>query len=120
MFRINGVTVHEPAKEGVAITDEPIWASNTGRAASGLMTGDFIGWKTTVEVTWPPLKYADALLIRDTIKNAGPFFTVEYNDGSSSTSVSKTVYASNVPRSLYSLVPGHQWYSGVTVTFIEQ
>ena len=52
MFKINGTQVAEPAFQGITITDEPIWAPNTGRAQDGTMTGDFVGWKRTVAGTW--------------------------------------------------------------------
>ena len=120
MFKINGTTVAEPKKEGVTITDEPIWASNTGRAASGDMIGDIVAWKTTVQVQWPALSFSDTRTIVNAIKNAGPFFSITYNDLWASSTVTKRVYCSNIPRTIYSLVQGAQYHRGVTVTFIEQ
>lgn len=117
-FYINGVQVAEPAKEGLTITDEPIWASNTGRGTNGKMIGDIVAWKTTVEVTWPPLSFTDAQTIRDAIKNAGNFFAIRYPDFSAGTLVTKTVYCGNIPRTTHSLVS--QLKNGVTITFIEQ
>lgn len=120
MFKINGITVAEPRKEGVTITDEPIWASNTGRGSDGTMTGDIVAWKTTVQVEWPALSFTDSQTIVNAIKNAGAFFKIRYNDFSASTEVEKTVYCSNVPRTIYSLAQAARYHMGVTVTFIEQ
>lgn len=120
MFKINNVTVHEPAHSGIKITDEPIWAPNTGRASDGTMIGDIVAWKTTVEVAWPPLSFADSERIRNAIKNAGPFFPITYNDFSSGSTVTKTVYCGNIPRTLYSIAAAFQKHTGVTVSFIEQ
>lgn len=120
MFKINGITVSEPKKEGVTITDEPIWASNTGRNVHGKMIGDIVAWKTTVAVQWPPLSFSESQKIVNALKGAGPFFTITYNDFSSGSTVTKTVYCSNIPRTIYSLVQGVQYHQGVTVTFIEQ
>lgn len=120
MFKINGTQVAEPKIQGVQITDEPIWASNTGRATSGKMIGDIVAWKTTVAVAWPPLSFAQSQQIRNAIKNAGPFFTISYNDFSGTSLETKTVYCANIPRTLYSLAQAYQRHTDVTITFIEQ
>ena len=120
MFVINNTQVAEPAQGGVTITDEPIWAPNTGRASDGGMVGDIVCWKTTVSVSWPPLSFAESQTLANAIKNAGPFFQIQYNDFSGSQDVTKTVYTSNLPRTLYSLATAFQRHTGVSVTFIEQ
>lgn len=117
---INGVTVAAPKQGGVSITDEPIWASNTGRSSTGKMVGDIVAWKTTVAVTWPPLSFSESKKLRDAIKSAPPFFKIKYPDFSGSTQVEKTVYAGNVPRTLYSIAEGQRRHTGITITFIEQ
>lgn len=117
-------TVHEPAIGGIQITDEPIWASNTGRSQTGKMIGDIVAWKTTVAVQWPPLSFADSQAIRDAIVNNGPFFKIAYNDynamqNNSSLTV-KTVYCGNIPRVIASLNSAYQRHQGVQINFIEQ
>lgn len=121
-FYINGTLVHEPKQGGVMITDEPVWSSETGRAQDGTMTGKIQAWKTTIAITWPPLSFADAKKIVDAIKGAGSFFTLKYNDvyAGGGTEQQKTVYASNVPRALYSLAAGKKLATDITVTFVEQ
>lgn len=130
MFLINGVQVAEPAHQGVTITDEPIWAPNTGRAQDGTMTGDFVGWKRTVAVTWPPLSFDETVTIRNAIKNAGGFFQIQFTNDlvnpanvdltSRGLASSITVYSSNLPRTIYSLADGLRKHEGVVATFIEQ
>ncbi len=136
MLKINNVTVAEPRKEGVTITDEPIWAPNTGRGADGKMVGDIVCWKRTIQVEWNPLTFNEAQTIRQAISNAPAFFTLVFSDveptsekyqGANETpaqaaakTVSATVYCSNIPRTIYSLSTAHQRHTGVTVTFIEQ
>ena len=120
MFKINGTSVAEPRKEGVTITDEPIWASNTGRGSDGKMVGDIVAWKTTVQVEWPPLSFSESQTIRNALRNAGAFFPIQYNDFSSGSAVIKIVYCSNIPRTIYSLAQSYQRHIGVSVTFIEQ
>lgn len=118
MLKINGVQVAEPKLEGLAIADEPIWSANTGRGSNGKMAGDIVAWKKTVKVEWNPLSFEEAKLIRDTIKNAGAFFQIEFNEFSDEETTTITVYASNIPRTMYSLV--YQYMGGVEVTFIER
>jgi len=120
MFKIGNTTVHEPAYGGVQITDEPIWAPNTGRGSDGTMIGDIVAYKTTVAVTWPPLSFADSQAIRNAIMNAGAFFTITYNDFSASSTVTKTVYCGNMPRVIASLNTAYRRHEGVQITFIEQ
>ena len=120
-FTINGVSVREPAREGVTITEEPVWAPNTGRALNGKMVGDLVGWKRTFSVTWPPLTFEQTGAIITAIKNAGAFFPITFTNTSGGSSVeSATVYTSNIPRTVSSLSNAYKRNVGVTVTFIEQ
>ena len=132
MFKINNTTVAEPAVNGVVVTDETIWASNTGRNTKGKMIGDIIARKTHVEVTWPTLSYSAAKTIKDAIESGGEFFEIQYpdidagiqgqndsNPGALKTTT-KTVYAGSVPRTLYSLTPKNRRYSGIVIEFIER
>lgn len=131
-FTINGIAVREPAKEGVTITEEPIWAQNTGRAQDGTMTGDLVGWKRTFAVTWPPLTFADTNTILRAIETAGAFFPITFTNTRAgavisgdeltmtSTTETATVYTSSMPRTVASLVDGYKRHIGVTITFIEQ
>lgn len=120
-FVIDGTAVATPAVGGLVITDEPIWSSNTGRGSTGKMAGDIVAWKTTIEVTWPPLTFSQAHTLRDAIKNAGEFFDIYYTNFTTTNElVKKTVYASNIPRQLYSLTNKNRKYVGIVVTFVEQ
>ena len=129
MFKIGNTVVAEPAKEGLSITREPIWASNTGRGSDGKMVGDVVDWKATVTVKWPPLSYAEIQRIINAIVGNGhvPFFSITYTvniDYSGSRPVetveTKTVYCGNIPQTIYSLTKAAQYHTGVEITFIEQ
>lgn len=117
---INGVTVKDPKLGGISVTDEPIWSSNTGRAADGTMVGDIVARKTTVEVGWGPLTFAQAKQIRDAIISGGEFFSITYPDPAVAANVTKTVYCGNIPRLLYSLSNTYPRYQDVTIQFIER
>lgn len=120
VIRIGTTYVADPALGGVIVTDEPIWSSNTGRSTTGKMIGDIVDWKTTIEITWPPLSFSETAQIRNAIKNAGEFFDLTYYDMSASTPQTKTVYCGNIPRTLYSLEAHHRMHQGITIKFIEQ
>ena len=117
---INNIKVATPKQGGVVITDEPIWASNTGRSATGKMIGDIVTWKTTVNVTWPPLSLSESKKIVEAIKNAGSYFKIKYRDFSSKEMVEKTVYVSDLPRTVYSLAKGYEKHTDLSATFIER
>lgn len=123
-MKIRGIEVAVPRQGGIAITEEPIWASNSGRSTTGKMIGDIIAWVTTVSVSWPNLSFQEAKVLRGAIMGAegdnSPFFDLEYYDLDKDVMVSKRVYASTVPRTLETLASGIEQYSGITVTFTEQ
>ena len=124
-MKINNVTVKEPKIGGVNVTDEPIWSSNTGRSSTGKMIGDIIAWKATIEISWPPLTFAEMKAIRDAIRSGGEFFPIEYPDIASGSTVAtmtttKTVYCANIPRLLYSMSDIYKRYTDITIQFIER
>lgn len=114
------VTMPTPAHNGLAIADEPIWSSNTGRGATGAMSGDIVAWKRTIDLDFPPLSFADSKLLRDTLRNAGEFFDIRFRDFSASEWETAKVYTSNLPRTLYSLANGLRYHTGVKVQLVEQ
>jgi hypothetical protein len=134
MFVINcnsegsgGIQVAEPAHKGINVTDETIWSSNTGRSSTGKMIGDVVARKSTIEVTWNVLTYAQAKQIIDAVRDSGDFFYIKYpdaraginSDGSLKYAV-KEVYAGKIPRELYSLHDNLRYYTGVQITFIQR
>ena len=114
------VEMPTPAHGGMAIADEPIWSSNTGRGATGAMSGDIVAWKRTLDMEFPPLTFAQSKLIRDTLRNAGEFFDVRFRDFDNSTWETAKMYTSNLPRTLYSLAVGCQYHTGVKIQLVEQ
>lgn len=123
---INGVTVANPKVGGVSVTDEPIWSSNTGRASNGDMAGDIVAWKTTIDITWPPLSYSEMKKIRDAIRSGGKNFSITYpdieagiNTNGTLKTQTKTVYVGNIPRVLYSTSVVYKAYSDMTIQFVE-
>ena len=79
ILTINGYEPPAPTEDGIKIGIEPIWSSNTGRSASGLMLGDIISVKTTLDITWNRLTDSQTAQLDDAIHNINtPFFSVSY------------------------------------------
>lgn len=129
-LKIAGVSVANPAQEGIKITDEPIWADGAGRNVSdGEMIATLVCWKRQVEITWNKLTFAEAKTIIDAIKNGGSFFDIQYNDYDQTTTGGSTytqikVYTSSIPRTLLTLSsPGDnakKRFKDVTIKFTEK
>ena len=115
---IDGITMPTLKKEGLTISKEKIWSSNTGRAADGGMIGDLIGIKYTLECEWPPLSREQAAVVDTAVAPA--FFNVTFTDPGSNSRATKRMYAGTPAYQVYSYVKGVKTYSGVKVTLIEK
>lgn len=117
---INGVTMPTPALEGVTISTEKIWSSDTGRTASGKMVGTVVAVKTTVKIKWPVLPPAEIATIEAAVSNPdSPFVPMTYTDMTGQT-VSKTVYFGTPSYTVYSWADGLSYVTGAEVEGIEQ
>ena len=114
------VDMPTPAHGGMAIADEPIWSSNTGRGSTGAMSGDIVAWKRTIDMEFPPLSFTESKLLRDTLRNAGEFFDIRFRDFDTTTWETVKVYTANLPRTIYSLAQGLRYHTGVKIQLIEQ
>lgn len=102
----------EPAAQGIDESSEKIWSSNTGRTASGKMTGDIVAIKKKLVVKYPPLTDAEKSALEIAISDA--FFNVIYKGRS------YTMYAGSPAVQLYSMVSGLPRYIGMSLELIEQ
>jgi hypothetical protein len=109
----------DPAE--ITITKEPVWSSNTGRSATGLMQGDIVCYKFKIQVKWKTMSQAETAVLNTGITNK-PFFDVKFIDptDSSGSLVTKTFYAGTPTYPVYSYVDGFPRYTGVAVDLIEQ
>lgn len=109
-----------PALEGVKITTNKLWSSNTGRLEqTGAMAGTIVAVKRKVEIQWPPLTMAQAAVIETAVSGTTPFHTLTYTDMAGVTST-MTVYFGDVSYTQYSWADGKQWITGAAVSAIEQ
>lgn len=117
---INGTKMPDPALEGVTVSREKIWSSNTGRTASGKMVGTVVAVKTKLKIKWPPLTPDQVATIEGAVSNqSAPFVPVEYTDATGST-VTKTMYFGTPSYTVYSWANGIQYIKDVSVDAIEQ
>ena len=119
-LHIDGVKMPTPAAEGITISSEKIWSSDTGRTATGKMVGTIVDIKTTVKITWPPLSMAEVKKIENVISNRNkPFVSMTFTDMTGET-VTKIVYFGTPSYTIYSWAPNLQHITGLTVSGIEQ
>lgn len=105
--------VELPSPVAISIGDEIIWSSNTGRSASGLMTGDVIAQKQTYAIKWGILTQDEVNIIEN--KLTVGFFSVKILNkvfNAYRSTISKTI--------LGTLSDGITYYSDVSVSLIEQ
>lgn len=116
-LRIGDVAMPVPKAEGVTISREKIWSSNTDRTASGKMVGDLVAIKYKIKIEWPPLTMEQAKLIDDAVSPA--FFPVRFTDQGGTTQTI-TCYAGTPSYRQYSWAEGVQYVTGVAVDLVEQ
>lgn len=115
---IGGVTMPTLKQNGLTITKEKIWSSNTGRAADGNTIGDLVAIKYKLQCEWPPLSREDTAKIDTAVSPA--FFTVNFLDPGSNTRITKIFYAGTPTYPVYSYVNGIFTYIGVKVDLVEK
>lgn len=119
-LKINGVTMPTPAAEGVTITNNKVWSADTGRVASGKMTGTLVAIKAKITIKWPPLTMSEVSTIEAAVGNASsPWNTVQYTDMTGNT-VTKTMYFGDPSYTQYSWINGMQYITDVSVDGIER
>lgn len=114
---VDGVELPTPALEGITITHEPIWSSNTGRTASGKLVGTKVVDKWKLEVKWPVLSQSEAQKVFNAA--SGDFKTVIFTDPFG-TERTITAYCGTPTATPYSWVSGMRWLSNVELSIIEQ
>lgn len=119
-LRINGAAMPTPALNGVTITRNKIWSSDTGRTASGVMVGTLIAVKTKLVIKWPPLAEEQVARIEAAVSDpSAPFATLEYTD-MTGTVVWMDVYFGDPSYTQYSWSNGLRYVQDVTVDAIEK
>jgi len=115
-FKLNNWT--PPTPRSITVKAEKIWASNTGRVASGKMVGDIVGNKITIQVEWGILTETQVASIDSRLSSA--FFPVTFKNPRTNVLETRTFYAGTPTYPVYSWVQGTPDYVGVVVDLIEQ
>ena len=120
---INGTRMPDPMLEGLTVSREKIWSSNTGRVASAKMVGTLVAIKTTLKIRWPPLTPAQLSTIESAVCNASnPFVTVRFTNPANPTGalLEKTMYFGTLTYSAYSFSAGARLITNASIDAIEQ
>ena len=115
---INGVQMPNLKENGLTITKEKVWSSNTGRGASGYLIGDIVAIKYKLVCEWPPLSRTETVTLDNAISSK--FFTVTFLDPGSNTLITRTMYAGTPSYHVYQYKDGIKTYRGVKVDLIER
>lgn len=113
-IKASGTTLPSPVS--ITASNEIVWSSNTGRAASGLMIGDVVAEKKTFAITWGVLTRAELEVIRGTLTSGFYPFTLT-EDGAATTITS---YRGTVTAELIGSFGGVTYYKNVTCTVIQR
>lgn len=110
-----GVTLPPPVS--ISTSDEIIWSEDTGRSASGLMVGDIIAEKKTINVNWGVLTETEVGLIKSRL--IAGFFPVTFRDDGVNITIDSyrgTMTKEHIGR----LSDGIYYYRSCTVSIIQR
>ena len=110
----NGVTLPSPTELGT--TEEIIWSANTGRSTTGLMVGDVVAQKRTLQLRWGVLTAAEYDTIRTNLRSGFNPVTLTV-DGSS---VTITAYRGTLSGTVMGTYGGTTYYREASVSIIQQ
>lgn len=103
--------------KSLQVSDEPIWSSNTGRTTDGVMRGDIVAWKKTLQTTFCPLTENEARSLGTITKKSN--YKVEFIDPNTGSLEEITAYATPVRYTVYNYTV-EKPYIDTTVTFTER
>ena len=120
VLKINGVSMPTPKHNGVTISENKIWSTNTGRSMNGEMQGTIIAIKKKAEIEFPLLTPRQVDLINSEVSNVSkPFIPVEITYPSGGTKTFNA-YAGDVAYPIYGLVRGKYCVVGFKLDLIEK
>jgi len=106
-----------PAPASLSIGDEIIWSSSTGRTLSGLMAGDVVAEKKTLNIKWGILTEKEYLVIKNALISG--FFPVTFHDDGIDLTVQS--YRGTISKDILGrLNDGIYYYRSVSVDIIQQ
>ena len=113
-IKANGVDLPSPVEIGTS--EEIIWSANTGRSTTGLMVGDVVAEKRTLNIRWGILTAAEYDSIRSNLRSGFHPFTLTV-DGAAATI---TAYRGAIAGTMLGTYGGVTYYNDVSVSVIQQ
>lgn len=114
----NGAWVQLPVPDEIAINNEIIWSSNTGRSSTGKMIGDVIAEKNTFSISWAGIRLSSEYKKIKKALVAG-FFPIKIQIDEDSIEI-KAYRGTLSARSRGKLADGFYYYDSISVDIVEQ
>ncbi|MGN0480354.1 MAG: hypothetical protein ACI4EV_02150 [Lachnospiraceae bacterium] len=106
-----------PAPVTLSVDDNIIWSSSTGRTLAGLMVGDIVAEKKTLNITWGLMPEDSYLKIKNNM--IAGFFPVKFHDDGIDIVI--TTYRGTLSKDIIGrLDDGLFWYRSISVQIIQQ
>lgn len=112
---VNGISLPDPIS--LAIDDEIIWSSNTGRTGDATMVGDVVAEKKTITLEWQFLQESEVLKIKNNL--VAGFYPITFHDDGEDITI-QTYRGTLNKEQLGRLSDGYFWYRSVKVKLIQQ
>lgn len=106
-----------PAPVSIAVNDEIIWTSDTGRTLSGYMAGDVVAQKKSLSIKWSFLTESEVKLIKDHL--IAGFFSFTFRDDGIDITIES--YRGTLSKEQLGWIgDGNFWYKSITVDIIQR
>ncbi len=116
---IKGTKLPSPNMDGSNLTHPKTWTANSGRTASGKMTGRVQYYKYKLVLKWGCLSKSDYKTLRNLVETEPQWFAVKVTDGTGTTEF--TGYSGDIAYEKCSVInDSEEYYMGVTVEIVER
>ena len=113
-IKANNVTLPSPVE--IKVGNEIIWSANTGRSSTGLMIGDVVAEKMTIEISWGVLSKSEYNTIKNNLQSGFHPFKLSI-DGTDTTI---QAYRGTLTGELLGTMGGVTYYKSAAVSIIQQ
>lgn len=115
MLQVGVTALPDPVS--IAVGDEIIWSTDTGRTLSGLMVGDVVAEKKKLSIEWGLLQASEVATIQNTI--VAGFVPLTFRDGGDTLTIQ--VYRGTLTKEqIGELGDGIFWYRSASVELVQQ
>lgn len=114
-FKIDGKNM--PIPSTINLLSEIIWSKNSGRTSDTTFTGDIVGYKKKLQLSWGILTREELKILQRALKPA--FFTVYFLNDETNGFETITCYRGELSASVYCYCFDHT-YKDISVNLIEK